>query len=380
MRLIFLLIFCFSGIVSFCQNINFDDNDKKNLYIRLYGNVDFNQKIEKGVTHNGGLDVHRIVTLFGYQFSRKTQFVAEIEYEHVTEVFIEQAWVKHRLSRNVSLKGGLLLVPMGFVNEQHEPTFFNSVERPLSDKVIIPTTWREVGVGFTGLFQNASLRYQLYMINSFLGYDEGAKINAASGLRSGRQKGAESIISGLPSLSGQIEYFGIANFKIAASVFMGKTNTTLGDGEMVNEAMALSIDSTTVDLKMMALHSSYQFNRFEARAQYAIGHMGRTFAYNNYTGSNAPEAMHGGYITLTYNLLKHKTKKLNPFIRFEHVNNQLAINNDLIMDEGLKQNIYTFGLNYTPDIGVIFKSDFQIYRKANNANFNQFNAGIGVWF
>jgi len=119
---VFLVSSCFSSI-GLSQNIDFDKDPTKSLYLRLYGNVDYNQKIEEGIRNNGKLDVHRIVTLFGYQFSRNTQFVAEIEVEHAREIFIEQAWVKHKINNKLNVKAGMLLVPMGFVNEQHEPTF-----------------------------------------------------------------------------------------------------------------------------------------------------------------------------------------------------------------------------------------------------------------
>ena len=90
-------------------------NYGKAVTIGAYGEINYNQP--EG--DNGELDVQRLVVLLGYKFNEKTQFVSEIEFEHVEEVFVEQAFVNYAVSNNVSLRGGLMLVPMGIVNEFH---------------------------------------------------------------------------------------------------------------------------------------------------------------------------------------------------------------------------------------------------------------------
>ena len=82
-----------------------------------------------------------------------------------------------------------MLVPMGIVNEYHEPTTFNGVERPSLDNKIVPTTWREMGIGVSGRINSASIRYQAYLMNGFLSYGESHKLRGSDGLRKGRQKG-----------------------------------------------------------------------------------------------------------------------------------------------------------------------------------------------
>ena len=145
------------------------------LSIGGYAQIDYNQPIVDGQYSNGKLDVHRLVLLFGYQFSDKTKFVSELEFEHVKEVYVEQAFINHEFKSWLNFRGGLMLVPMGIINEYHEPAIYNGVERPNLDSKIVPTTWREIGAGFTGRFDNASLKYQLYVMNGFNGYDDGGK-------------------------------------------------------------------------------------------------------------------------------------------------------------------------------------------------------------
>ncbi|MEP0264136.1 MAG: hypothetical protein ABJE42_09475, partial [Dokdonia sp.] len=123
--------------------------------VSAYGELTYNQP--EG--DNGELDVQRLVLLFGYKFNDKTQFITEIEFEHVNEVFVEQAFVNYNVGSNISIRGGLMLVPMGIVNEYHEPTTFNGTERPAVDNVIVPTTWREIGIGVTGRLNEYSIGY-----------------------------------------------------------------------------------------------------------------------------------------------------------------------------------------------------------------------------
>jgi hypothetical protein len=124
--------------------------------------VDYNQGVSQ--QSNGKLDVHRLVMFMGYQFDNKTQFILEIEFN-----------------------AGLMLVPMNYINEYHEPTFFFSVERPNLDNKLVPTTWREIGAGFSGNIKPLKTKYQLYIMNGFNGYPGGVtKFKGSNGLRGGR--------------------------------------------------------------------------------------------------------------------------------------------------------------------------------------------------
>ena len=171
-------------------------NYGKKVTIGAYGEITYNQP--EG--DNGELDVQRFVLLVGYKFDDKTQFVSEIEVEHVEEIFVEQAFVNHSVSDNMSLRGGLMLVPMGIINEYHEPTTYNGVERPAVDGLIVPSTWREIGVGVTGRFPEASIGYQAYVFNGFKSTSAGdsdgvnGALSGSSGLRGGRQKGIKSTV------------------------------------------------------------------------------------------------------------------------------------------------------------------------------------------
>ena len=163
----------------------------RGLSIGGYGEITYNNKEDSSTPAE--IDVQRLVMLFAYKFDDRTSFVTEIEFEHVKEVYVEQAFTNYSVADGLNLRGGLMLVPMGIVNEYHEPTTFNGVERPSLDNKIVPTTWREIGISVSGRINSASIRYQAYLMNGFLSYGESHKLRGSDGLRKGRQKGAESV-------------------------------------------------------------------------------------------------------------------------------------------------------------------------------------------
>ena len=174
-----------------------------------YGEVLYNQP--EG--DNGEIDVQRLVLLFGYKFNERVQFVTEVELEHVNEVFVEQAFVQYSLNDNVNLRAGLMLVPMGIVNEYHEPTTFNGVERPSIDASIVPSTWREIGFGVSGRLDNISMRYQAYIMNGFASVNGDKVLGGSNGLRNGRQKGIRSTVN-KPTFSAKLDHYGIQGLRL----------------------------------------------------------------------------------------------------------------------------------------------------------------------
>lgn len=278
------------------------------LKIGGYTEIHLNQELDSDVRNNADIDVHRVVLLVGYQFSSKTQFISEIEYEHISEVFIEQAFIQHKLNKYMNFRAGLLLVPMGIINEYHEPTTFNGVERPTIDKYLSPTTWREIGLGFSGTILPGSLKYQAYLINGVKSFDDEAFLNGKDGFRPGRQKGAKSIMSS-PNFTAKIEYFGLRGLNVGISTYLGKTQTSLYDGlDRTDETMISMADSSVVDLKMIGLDARYSISGWQFRGQYYYTSISNTEAYNEFTREGVASfndlgsVMSGYYAEAAYNV------------------------------------------------------------------------------
>ena len=340
-----------------------------------YGEMLYNQP--EG--DNGELDVQRLVLLMGYRFNDKTQFVTEIEMEHVEEIFVEQAFVNYNLASNVNIRGGLMLIPMGIVNEFHEPTTFNGTERPAMDNVIVPTTWRELGIGVSGRFDNISLGYQAYLFNGFKSTEADGTggvsgfLKGSNGLRSGRQKGIKSTVDS-PTLSTKFDYYGIPGLRLGLSSYFGKTQAA-DDIE--------TIDGANIGISMIGLDARYAYGRFTARGQFIHASLSDTEEYNALTGRDLGSALQGWYIEGAFNLLPiNNEQKLFAFARYEMYDTHASTEGSLVENEAYDRTDVTTGLTYHIAPGVVLKGDYQFRSNAleNEDVKDRLNFGIGVWF
>ncbi|MDX1278536.1 hypothetical protein [Oceanihabitans sediminis] len=351
------------------QNI-LNGNASKGITVGGYAQVDYNQP--EGA--NGNLDVHRLVMLLGYKFSDKVQFVTEIEYEHVKELYVEQAFLNYSLNDRLNIRGGLMLVPMGIINEYHEPTTYNGVERPNMDKSIVPTTWREIGVGITGKYNEASLRYQAYIFNGFTSLNGDKTLGGKNGLRNGRQKGAESTVN-TPNLSAKVDYYGISGLRLGLSGYFGRTQA---------EDDVQDIDGADVGISMFGLDARYINQRFSARGQYIHALISDADEYNDLYDADLGSELRGWYAEAAYNLLPlSKVQKLDAFVRYEEYDTHAGTKDaNITRNLGYNRQEITAGLSYHIANGAVVKADYQILdnKAVGNDAKGQLNIGFGVWF
>ncbi|MBI9066984.1 MAG: hypothetical protein JEZ09_06805 [Salinivirgaceae bacterium] len=373
-------------------------NSDSRLTIGGYGEVHYNQSLNSDVKNLGKLDVHRMVMLFGYKFNERTKFVTELEFEHVKEVYVEQAFLDYRINSFLNLRAGLMLVPMGIVNEYHEPTTFFGVERPLIDGAIAPTTWREIGIGLTGNIASASFKYQAYVMNGFNGYtlDDGGKFKGSNGLRSGRQKGAESYMSS-PTIAARAEYYGIRGLNIGASGYFGKSQSELFGGiDMANDSLVAIADSSVINIAMLGIDARYTFEGLYVRGQFYLTKLGNTDQYNTFTAKIKTDAvtgvktneglgntMIGYYAEVGYNVLKTTSYKseLIPFIRYSNYNMHASVENGFSKNKAYNINAITAGIGWKMARGAMFKADMQFYKNEATDEYSKtINAGVAVMF
>lgn len=341
----------------------------KGISIGGYAEISYNNL--EGSSTPAEIDVQRLVMLFAYKFDDRTSFVTEIEYEHVKEVYVEQAFINYSVADGINLRGGLMLIPMGIINEYHEPTTYNGVERPSLDSKIVPTTWREMGIGVSGRINNASIRYQAYLMNGFLSYGESHKIRGLDGLRKGRQKGAESVGTDV-NFAGRIEYYGLPKLKLGVSYYTGNTQTTTPE-----------ISNTQIGLSMFGLDYRYVNGRLSSRGQLISASLSDTEAYNLAGNTDLGSAMGGYYAEGAYNLLPLDSRqKLDIFLRYENFNTHQKTAGNLIANDAFHRNETTFGLSYHLANGAVFKADYQSKGTAVEGSdaVGQFNLGLGVFF
>jgi len=351
------------------------------LSIGGYGEIHYNQQVSGQTRYNGKMDVHRMVMFFGYQFNDKTSFVTELEFEHVKEVYVEQAFLNYNVRPNTALRAGLMLVPMGIVNEYHEPTTFNGVERPSVDKYIVPTTWREIGFGVNGRLANAPLKYQMYIMNGFNGFDGSSKLRGKDGVRKGRQKGAESTFTS-PSLSAKVDYYGIKGLNLGLSAYFGKTQSSAFDGLDKDDSIAENFaDSTRVGISMIGLDFRYRLDALRLKGQYIHSFLNNVDEYNKVAdGADLGKQMMGYYVEAGYDLLHGKEQALVPFVRYENYNTHHKMVSGETANKAYDREDIFFGLSYHLAKGAVVKADYQYSKNGNDDKAYFLNFGVGVWF
>lgn len=350
-----------------------------------YGEMHYND-----VTHNangeqtpGKLDFHRFVMFGAYNFNDWITFRSELEVEHTLleaedggakggEVAIEQAYLDLRLRRELGVRVGLLIVPIGLVNPTHEPPTFNGVERPNVEKYLIPSTWRESGIGIYGSTKSG-LSYQAYIMAGL----KPNGITADEGIREARQKGFESSTANI-AFTGRLDYQAGLNLKFGASYYVSTMNSEIEDG---NAQKISSLDGALFNL--VEGNILYHKNRFEARGLLVYSGTNDVRDINSAFGNNAGGSQLGGYAELAYDVLPFfapaTEQKIYAFGRFENYDTQFTTSQVFDNPEN-NRNDYTFGITYKPDSQVAFKADYQFLTSAGSKDIQQLNLGIGYNF
>jgi hypothetical protein len=327
----------------------------------------------------GQATLRRFVVYLAHAFNDRIAMRSELEVEDARlesgspagEVAVEQLYLDYRASPAFTLRGGLVLPPIGIINETHEPTTFNGVARPDFDNDVIPTTWRELGVGALGTIPgNAGLSYRLYLVNGI----RASGFSAAEGIREGRQEGQEATFAN-PSLTGRLEW-GRPGVRIGGSFWYGGSaaqEPALGDGVFTNAVALISADA-----RLDVGPASF-------RGVFATVHVSDADRINAVYGNDVGSRITGGYAEAAYDLLSlvapRGEPRLNAFVRHERYDTHAAVPLGTVRDPALARRLTTFGLVYKPIYNVALKADYQIRRNRAHAAEDQVaRLGLGYQF
>ena len=331
----------------------------------------FNSENESGV---GGapttrLDYLRAILYAGYRFSDKFLFNSEIEVEHSNEISVEFAYVDYLASDNLTLRGGMILLPLGLVNEFHEPTVFTGARRPETEQRILPTTWRENGAGILG--SAGVVNFRAYVTNGL----RGAGFTSA-GLRGGRQKGGKALAANL-AFSGRLDITPVPGIAFGLGLYNGGS----GQEQVVLDGTRLDVGTTVVEV-----HGQAQLRGFDLRALFArasVDQAGRASrALGLPTGSPIAETMQGGYLQAGYDVLSQFTTPLalTPYVRYEQVDTQHRVPAGFVRDLSRDGVVKTLGVELKPIPNVALKTDYQWIANEAGTGRNQFNVNLGYAF
>lgn len=315
------------------------------------------------------LDFLRAILYAGYRFNDRFLFNSEIELEHSNEISVEFAYVDYLAHDNLTVRGGMILLPLGLTNEFHEPTVFIGARRPETEQRILPTTWRENGAGVLG--SAGMVNFRAYVTNGL----RGAAFTSA-GLRGGRQKGANALAADL-ALSGRVDVTPIPG------VFGGVGFYTGGSGQ---EQVVVSGTRLDVGTTIVEAHAQAQIRGFDVRALFAEASIDEAGIVSRALRlpANAPiaETMRGGYLQAGYNVLSqfNTSLALTPYVRYEHVNTQQRIPAGFTRDLARDGELTTLGVELKPIPNVVVKTDYQWITNAARTGRNQFNVNVGYAF
>ncbi len=325
----------------------------------------------------GVADFHRFVLLFGHSFSSRIKFWSELEVEHALveggeklgEVALEQAYLDFLITPRFNLRAGMVLTPVGILNERHEPPAFHGVERTFVETLIIPTTWREMGVGFTGDL-GRGFRYRTYMLSALnpLGF------NAESGITEGRRSGFDASFRN-PAFAGRLEYAGVRRLTLGLSSYTGIASSP-------NLAVTPRVSIAAVD-------GRYSFRRMDFRALFANAWISRTGELNHAlerrfgVNPNVARLMRGYYFEPAVHILPRRLRTdLALFARYEKYNTQQQMAAGFTaLPEFDRRSVIT-GITYKPNADIAIKFDYVFNRNASQVfpALNGLNLGIGWWF
>jgi hypothetical protein len=325
-------------------------------------------------------DFFRFVTYVGYKFSDLVLMNTEIEFEHSTtstnldgragSVSLEFAYLDFLIRDEVNARAGNLLVPMGLVNEMHEPPFYRGNFRPEVERAILPSTWRELGVGLHGAVAER-VSYKAYVVN---GLD--AKGFDAAGIRGGRQSGNRARWEDVAA---------VAALRVQAAEPLAVGGSVLWGGS--DQSRLFNGSSLNATTTIAEGHLEVRQGSFSGRALFAGSSISDAGAISADPDVDAvvPESQIGGYLEGAWDLAPAlgmpAEMTLEPWVRWEHLELQRTVPAGLAKDESRNGDLLTFGLEWKPDPSVVVKADLTLQRPdTGGSTEDPFRLGAGFIF
>ncbi|MBV8464679.1 MAG: hypothetical protein JO218_01925 [Burkholderiales bacterium] len=351
-----------------------------------YGEIGFNHYSKD--SSRSQADLKRFVLFFGHRFNEQWSMNSEVEWEHAVtsntdkgESEIEQAYLNYSASPSFNIKTGLFLMPFGLLNQSHEPPVFYGVERNEVETRIIPSTWREGGVGFYGT-TDAGLAWDAGITT---GFDIAKLDNASSPLAASHQE-LQFAHAHDPAFYGALNYRGIPGFVVGSAVFTG--NGIQGNADYRQDNTQPNFSGINGRVTLWDVHSRWQSNGLDLQAVYARGTVGDAQKVDNvitaYNVANAanhpvvPSAFYGWLVQGAYTAWQSGDMSLTPFARYERYNTQAKMPAGFLADPANEDKVTTVGMSFKPLPQLVFKADYQWYH--DNSINDRFNLGLGYMF
>jgi len=340
-----------------------------------YGEVNYNHPVRNA--SGAQTDLRRAVIGIQHRFDEKTKVVAEFEWEHAIasaedsgESAIEQMYVEREFNGGLRGKAGLFLMPVGLLNQNHEPTAYYGVERNFVETAIIPTTWREAGLGLSGDFGDG-FSWDTGLTTGFdlTKWDPASDEGRESPLGAIHQEGQLAKSRNL-SVHGALNWRGYPGLLVGGSVFTGKAGHATPD-----------FAGNDARVTVAELHTRYTPGAWDLSALWAYGRISNTEALNaTFVGNPTPvpSSFAGWYLQSAYKLWQDGDYTFSPFARFESFNTARSyaqVPAGLGVPATPYERVATVGANLMVGQGVVLKADYQKFREDKTRD--RVNLGVG---
>jgi len=338
-------------------------------------------------------DVQRIILYLGYAFDEKLKFNSELELEHASTLAshgtggayfkAELAFLDYNFRPEFGVRGGLLLIPVGIINEVHEPPTFPSAERPFFERRIMLSTWEEMGVGVYGTIKN--LDYRFYITNGLM-VKGGGDYNALQPLKTLRQRGARAVADRI-GFTGRVDYTLPLNIMVGFSFWTGDVMSKGGDNSQLGLRRGTKLGSMT----MISPHLWWQYQGFDVRFVGALVNVNNARKITDDLQSGAdrinkpiPSEQRGYYVQVAYDifrLFKIDRQELYVFGIYEDYDAHAKVPQGSVKPAGHKLKVYNVGLSYKPHPLVAIKTDYaRLNYSPNRQDENEYRLTLGFMF
>lgn len=340
---------------------------KNKTVISGYGSAFYQRNF---YNHQSRATLERVVLFVGHQFNSRISFFSELEVENALvasggsdespsggkgDVSLEQAFLKFNFNPRLYLVAGLFVPRIGILNENHLPVNFNGVERPIVEQLIIPATWRELGVGLYGSANTLPLNYSIALINGL----NSATLQHGDGIRSARALGSDAPANNL-AVTASVQY-NVSDFKFQIS---GYTGGTVGLSKRGADSLSLNSGAFGTPLYLGEADVQYARSGFSAKVLGAYISYPDAYKVSVSYGKNIAKGMYGSYLELAYDWLyaKNNGQQFITFARGEvlDLNSSLETAQKILFDGTEKQQHLIAGISYLPIPNVVIKADVRL--------------------
>lgn len=314
-------------------------------------------------------DVLRGVLYTGYKFNDRVLFNSELEVEHAStesggSVSMEFAYLDFLLRPEANVRAGLVLVPVGLINEQHEPTAYFGAQRPLVERLIIPATWADIGAGVFG--DAGRVSYRAFVVTGLNSEEFGA-----AGIREGRQGGGEAAANDF-AIVGRADWHPFEGTLFGGSLYSGDAGQGRGFGGRVT---------------LGEVHADSRFRGISLRALVARGTIGDSARINEANGFQGAESVGksfgGWYVEGAWDIapvIGRVSQSIAPYARYERLDTQRSVPSGFSRNPANDQKIFTLGVAWKPISQTVIKADWQSVKNRARTGSDQFNLALGYIF